>query len=369
MNQPSPPQLGDDCFRLAVEACVIGMGITDLEGHWREVNPAVERMLGRDATALIGRTAFDCLHPDDEPSAREQLAALVAGQIATIDQQLRYLRSDGKSAWLQADVAILRDPEGAPQYLLMQWRDVSAEHGRAADAEVASGQLQLFVDAATHDLRAPLRSIESFASLLAHRTGDALDPTSQEHLTRIRNAAKGMGGLLAALSDLSSATRVELKHAPVDISLLADWVAAELQDADPQRNAEIVVQPGLMAHGDEHLLKLLLVQLLHNAWKFSRDRPAVWIEVAGRVQGATLELHVRDHGCGFDGQYAHKLFEPFQRLHGPDDGGGHGLGLAIAHRIIDRHGGRIQAQSEPGAGATFYLELPAARARECNADT
>lgn len=361
-------------------ACVIGIGITDLEGRWREVNPAIERMLGQDATALIGRSAFDRLHPDDVPSTREQLAALVAGQLATIDQRKRYLRSDGETAWMHANVAILRDPGGAPRYLLMQWRDVSAEHGaqalleadrgeRADAAEIANRQLQLFVDATTHDLRAPLRSIESFASLLAHRAGDVLDPTSQEHLTRIRNAAKRMGSLLAALSDLSGATRSELKYGPVDISLLADWVGAELQDADPQRKAQIVVQPGLMAHGDEHLLKLLLVQLLHNAWKFSRDQPTVWIEVTGRVQGATLELHVRDHGCGFDGHYAHKLFEPFQRLHGPDDGGGHGLGLAIAHRIVDRHGGRIQAQSEPGIGATFYLELPAARARECNADT
>ncbi|MGY0799761.1 PAS domain-containing sensor histidine kinase [Lysobacter sp. A286] len=346
-------------------ACVIGMGITDLEGIWREVNPAIERMSGQEATALIGRSAFDCLPPDDVPSAREQLAGLVAGQIATIDERKRYLRSDGESAWMHANVSMLRDPGGAPQYLLMQWRDVSAEH----DAQIANRQLQLFVDAATHDLRAPLRSIESFASLLAHRAGDALDPTSQEHLTRIQDAAKRMSSLLAALSDLSGATRANLKYGPVDISLLADWVAAELQDADPERKAEIMVQPGLMAHGDEHLLKLLLVQLLHNAWKFSRDQPAVWIEVTGRVQGETLELHVRDHGGGFDEHYAHKLFEPFQRLHGPDDGGGHGLGLAIAHRVVDRHGGRIQAQSEPGAGATFHLELPAARARERNADT
>ena len=173
-----------------------------------------------------------------------------------------------------------------------------------------------------------------------------------------------MGGLLAALSELSGATRAELKPAEVDLSLLAEWVGAELQDAEPERRAEIVVQPGLVGWGDERLLKQLLTQLMDNAWKFSRERDLVRIEVSGECDAGTLRLTVRDAGIGFDARYAHKLFEPFQRLHGPEQGGGHGLGLAIAQRIAERHGGRIAAKSRPDCGATFIVELPAAAAVE-----
>lgn len=356
------------------------MGITDLEGNWCEVNPAIEHMLGHHAADMLGRSAFDYIYPEDVQPARDRLAALVDGKMEASDNQVRYLRRDGEVVWVQSSAAVLQNPGGSPLYVMVQLRDVSAEHEarslqeasdgeRAAAAEIANHQLQLFADAVTHDLRAPLRSIESFSSLLAHHAGDALDETSQAHLSRIRNAAGRMSSLLAALSDLSGATRAKLSPGPVDISLLADWAAAELQDADPERSAEILVQPGLVAHGDEHLLKLLLVQLLDNAWKFSGDQATVRIEVTGSIQGQVLKLSVTDHGRGFDTQYAHKLFEPFQRLHGPEEGGGHGLGLAIAQRIADRHGGSIEAESEPGVGATFHLQLPTGRAGGFHDDT
>ncbi|HEY4556393.1 MAG TPA: ATP-binding protein, partial [Lysobacter sp.] len=176
--------------------------------------------------------------------------------------------------------------------------------------------------------------------------------------------AARMTGLLAALSDLSLAMRAELRPGPVDLSLLADWVGAELQDAQPGETLALQVQPGLIAHGDERLLKLMLAQLIGNAWKFSRGCAEPGVEIAGERDGATLRVQVRDRGCGFDMQYAHKLFEPFQRLHGPDQGAGHGLGLAIAHCVVQRHGGRIRAQSQPGAGAVFTVELPAAASPE-----
>ena len=135
---------------------------------------------------------------------------------------------------------------------------------------------------------------------------------------------------------------------------------AELQDADPHRRAQLQVQPGLFVRGDERLLKLMLAQLLHNAWKFSGDADPIRIEVHGERAGDRQTLVVRDHGIGFDSRYAHKLFTPLQRLHGPEQGAGHGLGLAIAERILERHGGRITADSRPGDGATFTVELPAA---------
>ncbi len=130
-----------------------------------------------------------------------------------------------------------------------------------------------------------------------------------------------------------------MKPGPVDMGLLADWVSAELQDQEPHRQAQIEVQPRLICEGDERLLKLMLAQLMHNAWKFARPGEPVRIEVSGEREGNLLRMVIRDHGVGFDMRYAHKLFEPFQRLHGPEQGGGHGLGLAIAQRIAERHRG------------------------------
>src|SRR5690606_29996328 len=207
------------------------------------------------------------------------------------------------------------------------------------------------------DLRAPLRAVDSFSALLATHLDGAIDDTSRDYIARIRGASARMAELIDALLELSRAMRAELQPAPVDIGLLVDWAHAELADADAGRDARIDVQPGLQAWGDERQLRLLVTQLLHNAWKFSRDR--VHVEVEGERHGDRIELRVRDQGIGFDMRYADKLFEPFQRLHGPEQAGGNGLGLAIVRCVAERHGGRVRAQSEPGAGSTFFVELPA----------
>ncbi len=348
----------------------IGMAIVDLDRRWVEVNPAFERMFGYRAGEMVGRPAADFTHPEDLERSREALDELIAGRTEFLDAPKRYLHRNGDTIWAHANVAVMRNDAGVPLYLLVQLRDISAEReaedvlranaaARAEALNAPNGQLQLFADAVAHDLRAPLRSIESFSALLANRAGDRLDETSRDHLERIRNAASRMSSLLVELGDLSHVTRVELKPESVDLSLLAEWTTAELQDAQPQRAVEVTVQPGLSTHGDEHLLKLLLAQLLDNAWKFSRERDPARIEVGGNSDQGGLRLFVRDNGSGFDMRYAPKLFQPFQRLHGPDEGGGHGLGLAIAQRIAQRHHGHLRAESEPGVGSTFHLELPA----------
>jgi signal transduction histidine kinase len=224
--------------------------------------------------------------------------------------------------------------------------------------EAARRQLQLLTDAIAHDLRAPLRSIDGFAAHLADSAHERLQPREREQLERIRAAATRMGGLLDKLGDLSRATHVALQPARVDLSLLAEWVLADLQAAEPERQAQLHVQPGMSASGDERLLRQLLAELLHNAWKFSAGAPQTRIEVGGRQDGGRLVLTVRDAGVGFDPRYAGKLFEPLQRLHGAEQGAGHGLGLAIARRIAERHGGRITAISQPGDGASFTVDLP-----------
>lgn len=368
---------GVDRFRLAMDASGIGMAIVDLQGCWVEVNPAFERMFGYSANEVVGKPAVAFTHPDDVPLSRGYLRGLIDGSIPVLDAQKRYLHRSGDTVWAHVNVSVMRDEGGEPLFLLAQLRDVSEQHAAElalqsrADAEHAARdasnrQLQLFADAVAHDLRAPLRSIESFSALLADRAGERLDDTDRDYLARIRSAAARMSSLLSALNDLSYITRTELKPVDVDLSLLADWVGAELQDAEPRRRAEIRVQPRLHVFGDERLLKLMLSHLMGNAWKFSQERESVHIDVRGERRGELMHIEIRDQGIGFDMRYAHKLFEPFQRLHGPDQGGGHGLGLAMVRRIAERHRGSVGAQSRPEAGSTFTLELPAVPvAEEC----
>lgn len=375
MTEAAAQETGEDRFRMAMRASGIGMAIVDLQGRWVEINPALESLLGYTSAEMVGRTTAEFTHPDDIALSSSLLEGLADGAIPALDARKRYLRRDGAVVWTHANVALVRSADGAPRCLLVQIRDigaqVAAEDQARSDADevahaldASNRHLQLFADAVAHDLRAPLRSIESFSGLLADRAAERLDETDRDYLDRIRAAAGRMTALLAALNDLSHVTRTTMRLARVDLSLLADWVGAELLDADPHRRADIQVQPGLFVEGDERLLKLMLTQLMGNAWKFSRERDPIRIEISGERDDGRLRIAIRDYGAGFDMRYAHKLFEPFQRLHGPDQGGGHGLGLAIAKRIVDRHRGQLRAQSGPDVGSTFTIELPTAAAVE-----
>jgi len=371
-------EAGDDGrFRLAMASAGIGMGIIDLQARWLEVNPAAEAMFGYSADELIGQQVFALWHPDEFQASRQHMADLVDGTVATLDLHKRYLHKDGHVVHVHLSAAVMRDAAGEPCYFIAQLRDISNEVSarqklealtatlearvaeRTTELETLIRQQEVFAYGVTHDLRAPLRSIDSFAGLLETHLANQMDDTGRDYLQRIRGATVRMGGLIDALLELSRAARTELRMAPVDLSLLAEWVCAELADADPQRVTRIQVQPGMQACGDERQIKLLLAQVLGNAWKFSAEREQVEINVSGETTDEGFVLHVRDRGIGFDMAYVDRLFEPFQKLHGPEQASGNGIGMAIAQQIATRHGGTIRAQSEEGAGSTFSIVLPA----------
>ncbi|QOW22077.1 MULTISPECIES: sensor histidine kinase [Lysobacteraceae] len=340
------------------------MAILAIDGTWQETNPALRCLLAGVAGAPTvdgpaPGTLFELVQSEQAATLRAEVAALVAGDRQAIDRPITCHRGD-EALEVRVNIAAIRDTAGLATGLVAQIReDTGAVQAAALDA--MRHQLQAQVDAVAHDLRAPLRSINNFSGLLARKLDEGLDATSRDHLGRIRGAASRMSGLLDGLAELSRASTAQIRESLVDISMLADWVAAEQQDAHPDREFLITVQPGLGARGDERLLKTLLAQVMDNARRFSPDGGPVSVDVAGTQADGMLRLSIRDRGRGFDMRYRHKLFEPFQRLHGADEGAGDGLGLAIAQRIAERHGGRIDAESDPDSGSVFHLYLPAAQ--------
>jgi two-component system sensor histidine kinase/response regulator len=220
--------------------------------------------------------------------------------------------------------------------------------------------LEAFNYSVSHDLRAPLRSLDGFSAVLLEDYADVLDDKGREHLGRIRAAAGRMGELIEDLLELSKVSRAPVRRLPVDLAPLVETVVKELREREPERAVEVVVPPTLEARGDARLLQIVLENLLRNAWKFTRERPSARIEV-GVTNGAETVYFVKDDGVGFDPAFADRLFQPFQRLHGAAEFEGTGIGLAIVSRIIGGHGGRIWAQASRGGGAQFSFTLEPAR--------
>ena len=231
------------------------------------------------------------------------------------------------------------------------------------ELEGTNRELEAFSYSVSHDLRAPLRSIDGFSQILQEDYDDVLDREGLDYLGRVRAASGHMATLIDDLLDLSRVGRRPLRREPVDLTNMVTEIIEELRAAEPGRNVEFVAGRGIRAWGDLSLLKVALENLLGNAWKFTAREPEARIEFGadwnpGPGYRAPV-YYVRDNGAGFDQAYADKLFGAFQRLHGQDEFEGTGIGLATVARIIHRHGGRVWAEGGVGEGATFYFTLGA----------
>ncbi len=226
------------------------------------------------------------------------------------------------------------------------------------ELKAVNHELEAFSYSVSHDLRAPLRSIDGFSQALLEDYDDRLDSTGQDFLHRIRAATQRMGNLIDDLLTLSRVTRSSIKMEAVDLSQIAHRIVAELQESQPTRQVVVHIAPKLAVHGDAHLLQVVLENLLHNAWKFTSHHLQARIEVGIVPQDNGIPAYfVRDDGAGFDMAYIDKLFSPFQRLHGMHDFPGNGIGLATVQRIVHRHGGQVWATGQVERGATFYFTL------------
>jgi light-regulated signal transduction histidine kinase (bacteriophytochrome) len=229
---------------------------------------------------------------------------------------------------------------------------------RTARLQQLNGELESFSYSVSHDLAAPLRIISGFSRALLEDYADSLDTEGKEHLLTICSSTQRMKQIMDDLLMLSRVTRREIRRETVNLSRMAAEVAGLLEKEHPGRKAEVIIDPDLRAEADTGLVRILLDNLLENAWKYSEKREVIRVEVGKTMTQQGMAFFVKDNGAGFDMKYAGKLFDAFQRLHSGRDFPGTGVGLATVQRIVTRHGGQIWAWSEPDKGAVFYFTLP-----------
>jgi two-component system, sensor histidine kinase and response regulator len=260
-----------------------------------------------------------------------------------------------KNELLRRQAALLAQSEQAA----LELAETRAELVR--ELEHKNRELESFSYAVSHDLRAPLRRIDSFSRAVLESQGKRLDDEGRKFLSRVREASQQMSQLIDDVLYLSRVTRTELRDQEVDLSEVAELVVSRLQEGQPNWPVEVRIRPGVVVTGDGQLLKIALENLLQNAWKFTGKQAEPRIEFGVTQTSGEPTYFIRDNGAGFEMTYAARLFGPFQRLHSQQEFPGSGIGLATVQRIIHRHGGKVWAEGLVGQGATFYFTLGRAR--------
>lgn len=271
------------------------------------------------------------------------------------EEKTRFEETQRAMLNLLDDFGMEREKAEAANRELREAIDSLRRAKEAADA--ANRELEAFAYSVSHDLRAPLRSIAGFSHVLLEDYSPKLDEEGKDSLQRIFQATEKMGRLIDDLLNLSRITRMEMKRGRVNLSQIVRKIAEGKKTAQPERRVEFLIEDVLFAEGDDHLLTVVMENLVENAWKFTAMSPAPRIEF-GVLEGEGLPTYfLRDNGTGFDMAYAGKLFQPFQRLHAMNEFPGTGIGLATVKRIIDRHGGKVWIEGQIGKGTTVYFRL------------
>ena len=350
---------------------------TDADGHLSFLNRAWLRLSGLAPESSLGHALIEFLHPDDRPQAEDMLAQVARGELDECCCQLRLRTHDGEVRWIEATGRRITDADGHHLGLAGTLDDISARkiaemtlknvnqelearvRQRTAELEASNRELEAFSYSVSHDLRAPLRAIDGFARILEEELDEHMDDDARQHLERIRRASQRMSHLIDALIALAQLTRQSLHKETFDLSEIALQVIEELRAEEPERTVEVEITRGLMVTADRTLARVLLENLLRNAWKFSAREPVAKIRLHAERDSDRRVFSIEDNGAGFDMAFAGNLFRPFNRLHDASDFPGTGIGLATVQRIIQRHGGLIWASSKPGNGARFSFTLGA----------
>lgn len=341
-------------FRFLIQNSSDIIALLKPDGSVAYVSPAMERVLGRDPRDRIGHSAFELMHPEDAGRAQSLFREGVSNPGVPLSIEVRMRHGDG--SWRHMEVTgtnLIAEPivEG----IVVNTRDITERRQALEELRAANEELKAFSYSVSHDLRAPLRSIEGFSRILLEDHWASLDEEGRDYLRRVRAASQHMDQLINDLLDLARVTSSELRRERVDISALARDVSDELLSGDPTREVAFSIERGLETRGDPRLLKIALENLLANAFKFTRKEESAEIEVGFDADSGAYRIS--DNGAGFEMGHAERLFVPFGRLHREKEFEGTGVGLATVARIVRRHGGTIWAESAPGKGAAFFFTL------------
>ncbi|SPF50535.1 PAS domain S-box (fragment) [Syntrophobacter sp. SbD1] len=362
-------------YRRIVDTATEGIWVLGPDAMTSFVNATTAEILGYSAEEMIGRPVTDFMFEKDVPDHLRKMEN--RRQRLSEHYERRFRRKGGETVWTLISSTAVFDDEHRSQGSFGMVTDITerkrAEEeililnqeleqrvtDRTAQLEAANKELEAFAYSVSHDLRAPLRHIDGFLELLQKKTAASLDERSQHYMTTISDAARRMGTLIDDLLSFSRMGRHEMCKMQVDLGSLAQEVIREIEPEAAGRAVRWQVADLPVVTGDQSMLRIVLVNLISNALKFTQPREQAEIEIGCTPdRGTETILFIRDNGVGFDMNYADKLFGVFQRLHRADEFEGVGIGLANVRRIINRHGGRTWAEGKIDHGATFYFSLP-----------
>jgi PAS domain S-box-containing protein len=354
--------------------CIITI---DEQGRVTAFNPAAEKTFGYGLDDVLGRELADLIIPEELRERHRQglrrFLSTSASSILGRRIEMEAVRASGER--FPVELTVVTNQHGGRTWFTGFLRDITQRkqaqseileltHGleqkvieRTQQLDAANKELEAFSYSVSHDLRAPLRAIDGFSQALVDDFGDRLDDQARHYLGRVRAATQRMGALIDDLLDLARVSRSKVLREQLNLSQMAEDTEKELHEHYPERRVEVEIEPDIVVHADRNLLKIIIDNLLSNAWKYTSKRERAHVRVGTTEADGDPVTYVSDDGAGFDMRYAGKLFGAFQRLHSPAEFEGNGIGLATVQRIVNLHGGRVWAEGRVDEGATFFFTL------------